>query len=105
MTAALTRSGLAALTLVPLAARSGLARQLREAAGASQPEVGEACGVSHVATHRWESAQRLPRGAAARRYVAVLTELAARVGDLEDPALRALQRELLELRDDASEQP
>lgn len=88
---------LGALTLVRLATRSGLARALREAAEASQAEVAAACDVSHAAVARWEGGQRLPRGEAARRYVRTLTQLASCVGPVEDPALRALQLELLEL--------
>lgn len=56
--------------------KSGRARELRLAAHLSLPEVGEACGVSHVCVSRWERGERRPRGAPALRYAALLDALA-----------------------------
>lgn len=57
-------------------AESGRARQLRLNAQLSLPEVGAACGVSHVCISRWERGERRPRGAPALRYAALLDALA-----------------------------
>ncbi len=58
---------------------SGRARQIRLEARLSLPEVGRACGLSHVSISRWERALRRPRGAGALRYAAFLEALNAAV--------------------------
>ncbi|MBK9180969.1 MAG: helix-turn-helix transcriptional regulator [Acidimicrobiales bacterium] len=64
-----------ALADVRHATTSGQARAIRLAARLSLSEVGAACGVDTSTVHRWEHAQRLPRGDAALRYLALLRQL------------------------------
>lgn len=61
--------------------RSGEARQLRVAAGLTQQQVGDHCGVTATAVAHWEAAARTPRGRPGLRYARLLDQLAARVGD------------------------
>jgi DNA-binding transcriptional regulator YiaG len=72
------------LTRVRELAASGEARRLRKAARLSQPEVAAACGTTPSAVSRWERGRRTPRGAAARRYAAIIVGLAKRAGE-RDP--------------------
>ena len=58
--------------------RSGVARQIRVAAGLSQAEVAAAIGGSVAAVSRWEAGQRVPHGPAAIRYGELLQALVAR---------------------------
>lgn len=58
--------------------RSGFARSIRLSSGVSLREVADAVSSTPTSVHRWETAQRAPRGRAAVRYLAVLQELAAR---------------------------
>jgi len=53
------------------------ARALRQQAGLTQAEVGEALGVSSVAVCRWERGERVPQGDLAVRYLALLQEACA----------------------------
>lgn len=68
---------LAALRWVRCATLDGSARAIRVAALITIPELAEKVGVSSPTISRWESAHRVPRGDAARRYAAALLELAA----------------------------
>lgn len=63
-------------------AATGQARRIRRDARLSLSDVGAACGVDQSTVHRWETAQRNPRGPAALRYVALLDALVS----LEDRA-------------------
>jgi transcriptional regulator with XRE-family HTH domain len=54
---------------------SGQARRLRERAGLTQQEVGQACGVTATAVARWESGDRLPHGETLARYGGLLERL------------------------------
>ena len=53
-----------------------VAKQLRERAGLTQPEMGGLVGVSAGEICRWEQGERFPRAAALERYVLVLAKLA-----------------------------
>jgi DNA-binding transcriptional regulator YiaG len=53
------------------------ARRIREAAGLTQQQIGEAVGVDGATVCRWESGERHPRGPSARLYLAVLGRAAA----------------------------
>ena len=57
------------------------ARRIREAAGLTQDQIGQAVGVDGATVSRWESGERHPRGPAARLYLAVLR----RVSDADNP--------------------
>ena len=57
------------------AARSGRGLRVRRAAGLSQPEVADFCGVSRACIARWEHGDRRPRGAAALRWIRLLRTL------------------------------
>ncbi len=59
-------------------AESGRAAELRRAAGLSQADVADTCGVTEAAVSRWESGKRSPRGARARAYAQLLNELSRR---------------------------
>jgi transcriptional regulator with XRE-family HTH domain len=59
-------------------AANGEARQLRTAAGLTQLQVGEACGVTGTAVAHWEACARTPRGRPALRWARLLSELASR---------------------------
>ena len=50
-------------------------RLIREQAGLSQQNIGDAVGVSRAAVSRWELGEREPRGAAFRSYVHLLDRL------------------------------
>lgn len=55
---------------------TGLAAEVREAAGLSLREVASAVGVASPATpSRWERGERKPRGVAGARYGRLLFEL------------------------------
>ena len=58
--------------------RSGRARQLREKAGISGSELARRLDVTPGAVLRWETGERRPQGANARRYARVLRRLADR---------------------------
>ncbi len=58
------------------AARSGSGRRIRVAAGLSQAELAEGCGVTPPTISRWEAGDRQPRGEPARRYAELLEALA-----------------------------
>lgn len=58
-------------------ASSGTARALRLNAGLSLREVADALGTSHGTVWLWERGQRVPRGAAALAWAALLADLAA----------------------------
>ena len=58
-------------------ARTGAAKAIRLAAGLSLAEVASPIDVAAVTAWRWESGQRVPQGAAALRYGALLDELVA----------------------------
>jgi transcriptional regulator with XRE-family HTH domain len=58
-------------------ALSGETRKIREAAGLTQAEIANVCGVTPSAVNRWESGQRIPRSGAARTYAAIVTALAS----------------------------
>jgi len=64
------------LAAVRALARTGTARQIRQAAGLSLAEVASSLGVSSAAVCRWEHGQRIPRGERAQRYGALLRLLA-----------------------------
>jgi DNA-binding transcriptional regulator YiaG len=57
---------------------SGAARAARIGAGLSLAEMGESVGVAHVTILRWERGDRIPHGAPALRYLAVIDELMSR---------------------------
>lgn len=59
---------------------SGRGRQLREAARLTQADVARLCGVTPTTVSLWESAKRIPSGAAACRYGWVLQLLEERLG-------------------------
>ncbi|MDQ3342190.1 MAG: helix-turn-helix domain-containing protein [Actinomycetota bacterium] len=63
------------LSAARAASRSGDARRLRVAAGLTQAEVAEVCGVTQGAVSHWEAGTRVPRGTAARRYARLLETL------------------------------
>ena len=71
---------LAALRWIRTATRDGSARTIREEARITIPELAERIGVSAAAVSRWERGNRVPSGAAARRYAAALLELQTAVG-------------------------
>ena len=98
----LSAHGLSALAVIRRATRTGAARALREAAGISQPEMGEAAGVAAATVSRWETSARVPRGEGARRYARALTALARGLDHVDDPQVRALRAELLALNVDQS---
>jgi DNA-binding transcriptional regulator YiaG len=56
-------------------ARSGKAKAIREQAGVSRAEIARSIRVHPGTIGRWEEGLRSPRGAAARRYGAVLKRL------------------------------
>ncbi len=56
-------------------ANSGAGRRIRLQAGLSLPEVARTVGVSHVTIGRWERGLRVPRHAAALRWVGLLAAL------------------------------
>lgn len=58
-------------------AETGAARAIRQSAGLSLTELGEAAGVDRTSVWRWETGRRRPRGAAALRYLEVLEEIGA----------------------------
>ena len=58
--------------------KSGRARQLRESAGISASNLARDLEVTTGAVIRWETGERTPRGANARRYARALRRLAAR---------------------------
>lgn len=64
-----------ALARVRRWAASGAARRIREENQLSLPEVARVVGVSHPTILRWERGERLPRGAPALLYDALLTAL------------------------------
>lgn len=68
----------AQLAAVRALTNSGVARSIRLAARLSLSEVADEVGASTSAVHRWERGQRNPRGEAALRYGALLTELMGR---------------------------
>ncbi|SEC89317.1 Homeodomain-like domain-containing protein [Streptomyces sp. 3213] len=51
---------------------TGRAREAREGAGWTRVRVAETCGVTLRTVYRWENEARVPRGAAAGRYYALL---------------------------------
>jgi DNA-binding transcriptional regulator YiaG len=53
----------------------GEARQVRTAARVSLAELGRAVGVDWGTVRHWETGERMPREAAALRYLAVLDAL------------------------------
>ena len=57
---------------------SGRARQLRENAGISESNMARELEVTQAALSRWETGQRTPQGANARRYARALRRLADR---------------------------
>jgi DNA-binding transcriptional regulator YiaG len=67
-----------ALVTVRQLARSGRARELREAAGLSIGEIAPMIGVTSTTIWRWELGQRKPKGEAALRYAAFLLALQTR---------------------------
>jgi DNA-binding transcriptional regulator YiaG len=67
-----------ALLDLPALLESGRARQLRENAGLSSPEMARQLDVSPAAVTRWEQGVRRPLGANARKYARLLSRLAAR---------------------------
>lgn len=58
-----------------MAARSGLARRLRQDAGLSLREVATAVGASHTAVWAWERNESTPRGPKGRRYCELIHKL------------------------------
>ncbi len=66
---------LLALKRVRALVRSGSARAVRIGAGLTRTEVARAAKVSARSLARWESGERLPHGAAALRYGAILDSL------------------------------
>ncbi len=52
-----------------------MARELRKAAGVSQLRVAQELGVTRMTISRWETGDRVPRGALLVRYVALLDQL------------------------------
>lgn len=60
--------------------RSGAARSHREAAGGKRSEVAAVAGVTEQAVARWETAQRMPRTAAALRVAPVYAHFRSCVG-------------------------
>jgi DNA-binding transcriptional regulator YiaG len=50
-------------------------RELREAAGLTQREVGRVIGVDEATVSRWESGARAPRGLRRESYAALLKRL------------------------------
>jgi transcriptional regulator with XRE-family HTH domain len=75
-----TEIDLAALRWIRMAAQDGSAREIREEARITILELAERVGVSAAAISRWERGNRVPRGAAARAYAAVLLDLQATAG-------------------------
>lgn len=67
---------------------TGEARQLRTAAGLTQRQVGDHCGVTSTAISHWEAGFRVPRGRPALRWARLLSELATRT-DSADEAVSA----------------
>lgn len=65
----------ARIAAVRRSARGGQARQTRIDAGLSLRDVADACGVAASTVLRWESREVVPRGAAALRWAAILTDL------------------------------
>jgi len=59
-----------------LARGDGMARRIRERAHLSRTEVAHALGVTREAIQAWESCRVSPRPDVARRYAALLKELA-----------------------------
>lgn len=59
--------------------RSGRAREIREHAGLSVPEVADALNLNPSTVARWERGERVPRGSSAIAYAELLRELAGAV--------------------------
>jgi DNA-binding transcriptional regulator YiaG len=57
-------------------ATSGRGREIRESAHLSLADIGRSSGVHYSTVARWERGERLPRGEAALRYLALLDRLA-----------------------------
>jgi transcriptional regulator with XRE-family HTH domain len=57
------------------AAKSGVARLIRESAGMSITELADELGVTPGAVSLWERGRRVPRGEVAERYAQVLRGL------------------------------
>ena len=55
--------------------RSGEARDIRVAAGLSQPEIARSIGVTPGAVSRWETGERRPVGEPAIAYAELLRSL------------------------------
>ena len=68
-------SQLRALVEVRQRGRNGSAKAIRIAAGLTIAEVAAAVGVGESTVSRWEGGSRQPRGEAALRWAALLTEL------------------------------
>lgn len=56
---------------------NGKARELRLAAKLSQADIARTVETDQTAVGRWERGERLPRGAAAMRYLNLLESVAA----------------------------
>ncbi len=57
------------------------AKRIRQASGATHGEVADALGVHRLTVLRWEAGTRIPRGATADRYYALLAALAEVAGE------------------------
>ena len=81
----MTHEDLISLARARHLASTGLGRRIRLAAGLSVTELAEAIGVPPATLWRWESGHSRPRADAARRWQAVVHELAQQV----DPQMAA----------------
>jgi transcriptional regulator with XRE-family HTH domain len=68
----MTENDLVLVAQVRADARSGRARDTREAADVAQAEIAEVCGVAPATVSLWESGKRAPRGKAALKYARIL---------------------------------
>jgi DNA-binding transcriptional regulator YiaG len=71
------------LTAARRVARDGTGRRVRLAVGASLSEIGRACGVSKGSVCKWEHGQREPAGEHGVRYWAIISALAATLGEAQ----------------------
>ena len=60
--------------------QNGRAREIRERAGISAPQLARKLDVAPSTVTRWETGVRMPRGANARRYARILRQIAAAAG-------------------------
>ncbi len=73
-------SALIRTTRARILAKTGQAKRIREAAGASLRDIGEAVDASAATVYRWETGITRPGAEHARRWEAVLGQLVKELG-------------------------